>query len=76
MLSLGVAPEQARLFLPAYSLYVRWRWTASLNALLHFMSLRNASDAQYEIREYSNAVTEFVKTLYPQTVKAWEECRV
>ena len=75
MLSLGVAPEQARLFLPAYSLYVRWRWTASLNALLHFMSLRNASDAQYEIREYSNAVTEFVKTLYPQTVAAWEEHR-
>jgi thymidylate synthase (FAD) len=28
----GVAPEQARLLLPAYSMYVRWRWTASLNA--------------------------------------------
>ena len=37
----GIAPEQARLFLPAYGLYVRWRWTASLNAILHFLSLRD-----------------------------------
>src|SRR5690625_3757380 len=29
-LELGIAPEQARLFLPAYGMYVRWYWTASL----------------------------------------------
>ena len=27
----GIAPELARLFLPAYGMYVRWRWTASLS---------------------------------------------
>jgi thymidylate synthase (FAD) len=75
MMSLGIAPEQARLFLPAYSLYVRWRWTASLNALLHFLSLRNADDAQSEIRDYASAVGTFVNTLYPETMKAWEEYR-
>jgi len=75
MLSLGVAPEQARLFLPAYSMYVRWRWTASLNALLHFLSLRNADDAQSEIRAYANAVEVFMKQFYPETVNLWEQYR-
>jgi thymidylate synthase (FAD) len=75
MLSLGIAPEQARIFLPAYSMYVRWRWTASLNALLHFLSLRNADDAQSEIRAYANAVAVFVKQFYPETVNLWEQYR-
>lgn len=75
MLSLGVAPEQARLFLPAYSMYVRWRWTASLNALLHFLTLRNADDAQSEIRAYANAVEVFMKQFYPETVNLWEQYR-
>ena len=75
MLSLGIAPEQARIFLPAYSMYVRWRWTASLNALLHFLSLRNADDAQSEIRSYANAVAVFVKQFYPETVNLWEQYR-
>ena len=75
MLSLGIATEQARIFLPAYSMYVRWRWTASLNALLHFLSLRNADDAQSEIRAYANAVAVFVKQFYPETVNLWEQYR-
>jgi len=75
MLSLGIAPEQARIFLPAYSMYVRWRWTASLNALLHFLTLRNADDAQSEIRAYANAVAVFVKQFYPETVNLWEQYR-
>lgn len=52
----GVAPEQARLFLPAYGMYVRWYWTASLQALSHFLNERLANDAQHEIREYAQAV--------------------
>jgi thymidylate synthase (FAD) len=72
----GVAPEQARLLLPAYAMYVRWRWTVSLNAALHFVSLRAKSDAQYEIGEYANAVNSFVLEHYPMTAKAWNEFRV
>lgn len=71
----GVAPEQARLLLPAYAMYVRWRWTASLNALLHFLSLRDKSDAQYEIQEYARAVALIVKEQFPLTWAAWEEHR-
>ena len=71
----GVAPEQARLLLPAYAMYVRWRWTASLNALLHFLSLRDKEDAQYEIQEYARAVAEIVQEHYPITAAAWNEYR-
>lgn len=71
----GIAPEQARLLLPAYSMYVRWRWTVSLNAALHFVALRDKDDAQYEIREYGKAINEIVSQLYPITTAAWNEHR-
>jgi thymidylate synthase (FAD) len=72
----GVAPEQARLLLPAYAMYVRWRWTVSLNGVLHFISLRDKEDAQYEIREYAKAINTIVHQIYPQTTAAWNEFRV
>jgi len=74
-LSDGIAPEQARLLLPAYAMYVRWRWTASLNAVLHFLSLRNKDDAQYEIAQYAAAIDKLIHQYYPNTTKAWNEYR-
>ena len=67
----GVAPEQARLFLPAYALNVRWRWSASLNAVLNFLSLRTAPDSQAEIRRYAFQVETIVKEKYPNVYAAW-----
>lgn len=72
----GVAPEQARLLLPAYAMYVRWRWTVSLNGLLHFLSLRLGHGAQYEIVEYAKVINTIVEEHYPITTKAWNEFRV
>jgi thymidylate synthase (FAD) len=72
----GIAPEQARLLLPAYAMYVRWHWTASLNSVLHFLSLRKKQDSQYEIREYANAIESFVLQSFPITAKAWHEHRI
>lgn len=72
----GVAPEQARLLLPAYAMYVRWRWTTSLNAVLHFLSLRLGHGAQYEIVEYAKVINEMVQEHYPITAKAWNEHRI
>lgn len=69
----GIAPEQARLFLPAYGLYVRSRWTTSLAAVIHFLSQRLDSHAQKEIRDYANAVYKLVKQQFPKTMKAVEE---
>ena len=63
----GVAPEQARLFLPAYGMYVRWRWTVSLHGSLTFLGQRLPQDAQYEIREYAGAVKELTKQAFPYT---------
>src|SRR5690625_3526954 len=54
----GVAPEQARLFLPAYGMFARWYWTASLQSVAHLLRQRTAPDAQYEFRLYAEAVKE------------------
>lgn len=72
----GIAPEQARLLLPAYAMYVRWRWTASLNALLHFVSLRVDNHAQWEIQQYAKAVQTITHQHYPITTAAWDAHRI
>lgn len=69
----GVAPEQARVFLPAYAMYVRWRWTASLQSVLHFLDQRLGHDAQSEIREYAAAIEVFVSALYPESYLAMND---
>lgn len=61
----GVAVEQARLFLPAYGMYVRWYWTSSLQAVAHFINQRIESDAQKEIQEYAKAVKELAIEKFP-----------
>lgn len=68
-MSNGVAPEQARLFLPAYGLMVRWRWTFSLGAGLHFLHQRLAHDAQSEIRDYAVAVKDILAERFPVAVE-------
>lgn len=72
----GIAPEQARLFLPAYGMYVRWRWTVSLNAVLHFLSLRLGDGAQSEIADYAEVISLLVKEKFPSTLDAWEKFRI
>jgi thymidylate synthase (FAD) len=69
----NVAPEQARLFLPAYGMYVRWRWTVSLHGILNFLDQRLEHDAQSEIRDYAVAVKELIKDIFPITMKVIEK---
>src|SRR5690625_4783183 len=66
----GIAPEQARLFLPAYGMYVRWYWTASLQSVAHLIKQRTADDAQYEFRLYAEAVRELAEPRFPVSLKA------
>jgi len=66
----GIAPEQARLFLPAYSMYVRWYWSASLQAVCHMLNQRLASDTQYEFQQYAKAVLELARPHFPESIKA------
>lgn len=71
----GIAPEQARLLLPAYGMYIRWRWTVSLNALCHFLTLRKDIHAQWEIQQYAYAIEEIMDECFPYTMKSWRKYR-
>lgn len=64
LVSAGVAREQARGVLPL-SLYTEFYWTASLQAIVNFIKLRTHPGAQYEIREYANAIERFTKMVVP-----------
>lgn len=68
-LELGVAREQARKDLPL-STYTEAYWKIDLHNLLHFLSLRMDSHAQFEIRSYANVIgNEIVAKWCPL---AWE----
>lgn len=66
----GIAPEQARVFLLGYGMYVRWRWTASLEGVMHFLNQRVEESAQYEIQQYAHAVYYLAEELYPISISA------
>jgi thymidylate synthase (FAD) len=66
----NIAPEIARLFLPAYGMYVRWRWTTSLQGVMTFLDQRLEHDAQVEIQQYALAVKDLSHGAFPHTFKA------
>lgn len=68
-MEMGICAEQARLFLPAYALYVRWYWSSSLAGVAHFINQRIAHDAQKEIQLYAEAVKHFAEEQFPISMK-------
>ena len=68
----GLARELARMNLPV-NVYTQWYWKCDLHNLLHFLSLRADSHAQYEIRAYAEAMLETVKRWVPITLAAFED---
>jgi thymidylate synthase (FAD) len=71
----GVARELARADLPL-SNYTEWYWKIDLHNLLHFLSLRLHSHAQYEIRVFAEAMAEIVKVWVPHVWEAFEDYRL
>lgn len=69
-LSMGVAREQARLFLPAFASYYSWIVKVDMWNLLGFLKQRLASDAQYEIRQYAEILWKFVQNTAPVCAEA------
>jgi thymidylate synthase (FAD) len=67
----GIAPEQARVFLPFYAVYTRRYWTSSLMGIIRFLELREKADAQYEIRMLANAVHQLVEPRFPESFAAY-----
>lgn len=72
MIANGVAKEQARLILPM-SLYTRFVWTPTQQAVYHFVKLRVKKDAQREIRAYANVVNTICESHYGESWKALQE---
>ena len=73
-LNIGIAKEQARLFLPAWCSYYTWVCKVDAHNLMHFLKLRMANEAQYEIRVYAQAIYDnFFKLLLPWTAEAFEK---
>ena len=73
-LEAGVAREQARMFLPGFAVYYTWVAKTDAHNLMHFLSLRMADEAQYEIRVYAQAIYEhFFKPALPWTAEAFEK---
>lgn len=62
----GVPKELARILLPV-GRYSRMRASANLRNWLAFLTLRMASNAQWEIRQYASAVGEMVADRFPRT---------
>jgi len=72
MLSRGMAKEQARTILPL-TLYTEVYWTASFQAVMNFIELRNEKTSQIEIQEYAKVLLDLMFEVYPMTTKLWAE---
>ena len=64
LLEMGVAKEMARMICPL-SVETQFIWTLSLQAVAHFVKLRHAPEAQWEIQELARQIEEQVKPLVP-----------
>ena len=71
----GLARELARMNLTLNS-YTQWYWKTDLLNLLNFLALRADSHAQFEIREYADAMMHTVKKWVPTTYEAFIDYRV
>jgi len=70
-----VARELARMNL-GLNYYTQWYWKVDLHNLLHFLSLRADSHAQYEIRVYAEKIAELVAAWVPMAWGAFSDYRM
>lgn len=71
----GLARELARMNLPV-NFYTQWYWKIDLHNLMHFLSLRADSHAQYEIRAYAQTMLDILEAWVPLTHEAFMNYRV
>lgn len=71
----GLARELARMNLPI-NFYTQMYWKIDLHNLLHFLSLRADSHAQYEIRVFAETILEIVKKWVPIAYEAFLNYRI
>lgn len=64
LLMSGVAPEQARFVLPQGA-YTEWYWTGSLAAYARVFKQRMDPHAQWEVRQYAEAMGKIIAPYFP-----------
>ena len=72
MINTGVAKEQARILLPL-SQYTEVYWTASFQAIMNFIELRDEKTSQIEIQEYAKSMKELMFDVFPKTTEIWSK---
>ena len=70
LLKQGVAKELARTVLPVGG-YTEFYASTNARALMNFITLRSAENAQYEIRQYAKSLEIFLEQKMPTTYKAF-----
>ena len=72
LIEMGIAREHARMVLPQ-NMYTEFYGTVNLRNLLHFVRLRIAPEAQWEIREFAKTILEILEATVPISLAAFKE---
>jgi|TARA_B100000700_G_C15059656_1_gene864912 thymidylate synthase (FAD) len=72
MIDAGMAKEQARIILPLNQ-YTEVYWTASFQAIMNFIELRNEKTSQIEIQEYAKSMLDLMHQTFPKITEIWSE---
>jgi len=70
----GIPAELARLHLHLNH-YTHWIWKQDLHNLMHFMSLRDHSHAQFEAQVYASAVADMLRQHLPYSMELYDTHR-
>lgn len=68
----SIAREQARMVLGT-NIYTQCIWKQDLKNLLHLTQLRTDPHAQWEIREFGDAIARVNEALFPAAWKSWKD---
>jgi thymidylate synthase (FAD) len=63
-LEMGIAREQARIVFPE-GVYTKFLYKTDMRNFLHFLELRDSEHAQWEIRQYAQAMREIAEQEWP-----------
>jgi thymidylate synthase (FAD) len=74
-LDLGISRELARTVIPVGT-YTRWVTTMNAHNLLHLLALRLDRHAQWEVRQYAEAIARIVADWLPLTWEAFVDYRI
>lgn len=71
-LEVGIAKEQARMLLPL-NLYTAWVWKIDLHNLFHFLGLRMDKHAQWEMKQFADAIYKLIEPMVPVSCRAFND---